>query len=95
MKMPSGTLVREFVAPNGKVFGVAWQGPWLPDFRQLLGDYFEPVMQAPRADRHTRGPLTVRNAGVVFHSAGHMRSFSGRAYVPELLPAGLDLGVIQ
>ncbi|MGE8332021.1 MAG: DUF2844 domain-containing protein, partial [Paraburkholderia nemoris] len=27
MTMPSGTLVREYVARNGIVFGVAWEGP--------------------------------------------------------------------
>lgn len=95
MKMPSGTLVREFVSAEGKVFGVAWEGPFLPDFRQILGDYFAPVMQTPRTDRHSRGPLVVNNSGVIFHSAGHMRSFSGRAYVPGLLPKGVDTGVIQ
>src|SRR5215471_20618049 len=51
LKTPTGTVVREYVSPAGKVFGVAWQGPFLPDFRQLLGDYFEPVMQAPRDRR--------------------------------------------
>jgi hypothetical protein len=94
IKVPSGTVVREFVSPAGKVFGVAWQGPWLPDLRQLLGDYFEPVLQAPRI-RHGRGPLVLNQGGVVFHSTGHMRSFSGRAYLPEILPQGFDPALIQ
>ena len=36
----SGTVVREFISPAGKVFGVAWEGPWLPDLREMLGMYF-------------------------------------------------------
>lgn len=95
LKTPAGTVVREFVSPSGKVFGVAWQGPWLPDFRQILGDYFDPVMQAPRDRRQGRGPLVVNQPGVVFQSAGHMRSFFGRAYVPNMLPQGVSADVVQ
>ena len=95
LKTPTGTVVREYVSSAGKVFGVAWQGPWLPDFRQILGDYFEPVMQAPRDRRQGRGPLVVRQPHVVFQSAGHMRSFFGRAYVPDLLPKGVSADVVQ
>src|ERR1700761_911288 len=40
----AGTVVREYVASTGtstgKVFAVAWQGPYKPDMRQLLGTYF-------------------------------------------------------
>ncbi len=95
LKTPTGTTVREYVSPAGKVFGVAWQGPWLPDFRQILGDYFEPIMQAPRNQRQGRGPLVVKQPNVVFQSAGHMRSFFGRAYVPDLVPQGVSPDVIQ
>ncbi len=95
LKTPSGTTVREYVSPAGKVFGVAWQGPWLPDFRQILGDYFDPIMQAPRNQRQGRGPLVVRQPGVVFQSAGHMRSFFGRAYVPDLVPQGVSPNAVQ
>src|SRR5258708_30088321 len=30
----AGTLVREYVSPERKLFGLAWQGSWLPDMRQ-------------------------------------------------------------
>src|SRR2546427_10377414 len=32
-----GTLIREYVTPAGKVFGVSWTGPVIPDLSQLLG----------------------------------------------------------
>lgn len=92
---PTGTVVREYVSPAGKVFGVAWRGPYLPDFRQLLGDYFAPVMQAPRNQRQGRGPMQVKQPNVVFQSGGHMRSFFGRAYVPDMLPQGVSPDAIQ
>jgi uncharacterized protein DUF2844 len=95
LTMPTGTVVREYVSPAGKVFGVAWRGPYLPDFRQLLGDYFAPVMQTPRNQRQGRGPLEVRQPNVVFQSGGHMRAFFGRAYVPDMLPKGVSADVVQ
>jgi hypothetical protein len=95
LTMPTGTVVREYVSPAGKVFGVAWRGPYLPDFRQLLGDYFAPVMQTPRNQRQGRGPLEVRQPNVVFQSGGHMRAFFGRAYVPGMLPKGVSADVVQ
>src|SRR5258708_33505564 len=42
----TGTVVREYVSADGKVFALAWQGPWLPDMRQILGGYFEQYAQA-------------------------------------------------
>jgi hypothetical protein len=95
LKTATGTVVREYVSPSGKVFGVAWQGPWLPNFRQILGDYFEPIMKSPRDQRQGRGPLVVRQPSVVFQSAGHMRSFFGRAYVPDMVPKGVSTDVVQ
>src|ERR1700680_2875236 len=35
-----GTLIREYVSFDGKVFGVSWKGPTLPDLSQLLGSNF-------------------------------------------------------
>src|SRR5262249_55834765 len=43
-----GIVVRESVSPAGKVFAVAWQGPWPPDLRQVLGGYFDQYVQATR-----------------------------------------------
>ena len=47
---PTGIVVREYVSASGKVFAVAWHGPWPPDMRQILpncpsksGGIFEPV----------------------------------------------------
>ena len=34
-----GTVIREYVTPAGKVFGVSWTGPTIPDLSQLLGTY--------------------------------------------------------
>jgi hypothetical protein len=82
----SNMTVREYVSA-GKVFGVVWQGAGHPDMRQLLGSYFEQYERAIQNKRPGRGPLTVQQPGLVVQSAGHARSFVGRAYVPDMLPS--------
>ncbi|HEY6338972.1 MAG TPA: DUF2844 domain-containing protein [Candidatus Sulfotelmatobacter sp.] len=92
IKSPTGTIVREYVSASGKVFAVAWQGPWLPDMRQILATYFEPYQKAVQAQgnsRAARRPLMIEQPGLVVESGGHMRSFAGRAYIPDMLPEGV------
>jgi Protein of unknown function (DUF2844) len=94
----SGTVVREYVSANGKVFAVAWQGPWRPDLRQLLGSYFDRYLQAAKARtdaRAARSPLHIEQPGLVVHSEGHVRAFVGRAYIPELLPSDIKVEAIR
>jgi len=93
MTASTGTVVREYVSPAGRVFGVTWRGPFIPDMQQLLGSYFEPYVQAAKAQRDRRvgrAPLNIQEPGLVVQTAGHMRSYSGRAYDPGLLPAGVS-----
>jgi hypothetical protein len=88
----AGAVVREYVSSSGKVFGVAWQGPWPPDMRQLLGSYFDQYMQAANAQSGLpkgRRPVMIDQPGLVVQVGGHPRSFIGRAYAPEMLPAGV------
>src|SRR5271169_3008539 len=86
----TGIAVKEYVSPAGKVFAVTWQGPFHPDLRQLLGMYFDQFSQAEQAQRaQRRGPVLIQQAGLVVQISGHMRSFWGRAYVPQMLPPGV------
>jgi hypothetical protein len=94
IQLPTGTKVREYVSPAGKVFGVAWEGPFLPNMQQVLGAYFEQLARA-QSNRRGRGPLVVQLPGLVFFSGGHMRAFAGQAYVPDLVPQGVTAQAIQ
>ena len=76
------------VKESGKVFAVSWQGPWLPNLQQLLGPYFADYTSVQN-QRHSRGPLLIHQSNLVVQSSGHMRSFVGRAYVPDMLPQGV------
>lgn len=88
----TGVAVREYVSPAGKVFAVTWQGQFPPDLRQLLGTYFDQyaqAVQAQRAHRRGHGPLLIQQPGLVIQMAGHMRSYFGKVYVPQMVPAGV------
>jgi hypothetical protein len=98
LQSPAGVTIREYYAPGGTVFGVAWEGPWPPDMRQLLGSYFEQFQranEAARGTRKTRGVLVVNDGGLVVRISGHARAFSGFAYAPGLLPQGVQPDVIR
>ena len=56
IRVPTGEVVREFVSPDGSVFGVAREGQFKPDLQQVLGSYFETMKQAVSAQqRHGHG----------------------------------------
>ncbi len=94
--LPSGTRVRQYVSAAGVVFGVAWSGPFMPDLRQLLGPSFA-TMVARQAGQTNAGHrhFSVHEPGLVIKSAGHPRSFTGRAYLPAAVPAGVNVQEIQ
>ena len=92
--LPSGTRVQEFVTPAGLVFAVAWRGPVLPALKALLGDYltiFQRHTDAVRQAGLRGGPVNLVQEGLVMRSSGRMGDFSGHAYVPTLVPAGVNI----
>jgi hypothetical protein len=99
----SGTVVREFVSPQGAVFGVAWEGQFPPDLQQLLGPYYQQAEQAQAAARQSeaqqprrrRAPIVVETPGLVLYETGHVRSFHGQAYIPQLVPQGIQTSDIR
>ena len=93
IQLPSGTLVREFAGSDGKVFAVAWSGPAVPNLRELLGQYFDNYVTAAKAE-HSGGHhhLQIRESNLVVLAGGHMRAFSGLAYLPQALPSGVSAG---
>jgi hypothetical protein len=95
LQTATGTKIREYVSTPGTVFAVAWDGPALPDFRRLFGDYFSKYTETAAAQRAGHGHLVVRLPELIVESSGHMRAFFGRAYLPKALPPGLALSEIR
>ena len=92
IQTPTGVAVKEYASPVGKVFAVTWKGPFHPDLRQLLGPYYDEYVQAvrtQRTQRSGRGPILIQHPGLVIQVSGHLRSFAGRVYVPQQLPASM------
>jgi len=89
--------IREYVSPSGVVFGIAWNGLTHPDLTQLLGSYsseFQNAMKkTPRTPGHRR--LQVKTDRIVVERWGHMRDLRGRAYIPALIPPGVDVDGIK
>ena len=91
LQSPSGATVREYASPAGKVFAVTWKTSARPDLKQLLGPHFEEFQKAAESQRTPGGhaPLLVHLPNLIVELGGHMRSFTGRAYLPDQIPAGV------
>jgi hypothetical protein len=96
MRGPTVT-VREYVAPSGTVFAVAWAGLTRPPLAPLLGAYHDEYQAAIAGGRtpRGRGPRRVESARIVVETWGHARSLHGRAWVPALVPPGANLDDVR
>lgn len=95
IQMSSGTIVREYVSSDGMIFAVAWEGPSLPDVKDLLGKYFDRYVNAMRGKPPAQRHASLRQADVVIQSYGRMGGFFGQAYLPQSLPQGVTPDVLQ
>lgn len=98
--LESGTVVREFFATaNNQVFAVAWQGPALPDLREILGTYFGRFASGGIAASgvHVTGPAQrgFSASDLVIQSYGHIGNFQGYAYLPSAVPPGVVLANLR
>jgi Protein of unknown function (DUF2844) len=89
--------VREYVSPEGRVFGVTWQGQSTPDMTQLLGTYINNLQTATAAQtkiRPRRG-ISVKTNDFVYSNFCRMRRCTGSAYVPSLIPSNVSVEVLR
>ena len=91
---PTGTQIREYINADGIVFAIAWNGPTLPNLKQLLGNYFQQLSAPTTAHTGLRN-TSIRSSDVVIQSHGHMRAFQGRAFIPALMPSTVQENQIQ
>jgi hypothetical protein len=88
----NGMRVREFLTKAGVVFAVTWNGPVVPDLQRLLGASFDPYIKSLSAlkDRGMHRSLRIATSELVVEAGGHMRAYSGRAYLPRSVPIGVS-----
>jgi hypothetical protein len=91
------TVVREYVSPTGIIFAIAWSGLVHPDLTELLGSYAGEYQEALQQTQRKQGrrQLQVKTNRVVVQKWGHIRDMKGRAYAPDLVPAGVSVDAIK
>ncbi len=87
--------IRQYINNNNVVFGIAWDGPIMPDLSQLLGSYFPNFQTALSNQSNLRNTRQISTGNLVIHQNGHMRHYMGNAWDPSLLPAGVTGREIQ
>jgi len=98
VRIPTGTIVREYVSPLGVVFAVAWQGPLVPEFQQFLGASFQEytdALHSQKSPSFSRRPVFVRLKDFVLENSGHLGAFYGRAYLPHAVPQGVEVAELH
>ena len=75
------------------MFAITWHGPAVPDLRAVFGAYFAQLASHVSSGSHH----SMRFAGhdFVARSMGHGRSHSGRAWVPSIVPSGLNIDALE
>jgi hypothetical protein len=93
----AGGRLSEYVTRGGVVFAVSWSGPAPPDLTQLLGPYFAEYAAGLTSLDHPGSKRSVRvvTPTLIVESSGHLRAYTGRAYLPALVPAGVALANIR
>jgi hypothetical protein len=96
------TRIREYASSEGTIFAVTWRGLGHPDLTPYLGQYYSEYEAANRnaaAGKMRRtsrvSHSSVRTGSLVVNRSGHLRSARGIAYVPALLPKGVEPSELQ
>jgi Protein of unknown function (DUF2844) len=90
--------VRQYVSSAGQVYAVSWDGPAMPDVSVLLGTWFDRYRQdASAALANSTGlhSSRVTTSDLMVETAVRLRDFSGRAWLPDALPAGVAAADIE
>lgn len=90
--------VRQYLAQSGQVYAVSWDGPAMPDVTALLGTWFDRYQQGASAALPNANGLhssRVSDSNLVVENAVRLRNFSGRAWLPDALPAGVTAADIE
>jgi hypothetical protein len=104
--LANGTVVREYLNVDGTVFAAVFSGQFLTDLQSLIGSSAFTQYADARAAAHAaetesgiqrgRGsPVNVQASNLVVQITGHPGAFFGRAWIPTLLPSGMNTSDIK
>ena len=101
LDMPDGTQVREYFSLRSGVFAIGWTNGH-PNMRLVLGVYYDRLVQAmearyaPGAPHHGRNnPIRYDDPDFVYFAQVAISRFTGRAYLPQAVPQGVDIADVR
>lgn len=88
-----GVHIREYASGNGSIYAISWNGYRNPDLKVLLGSHYaEYVQTRDKQVFRGHGPRLFKMEKMIVELSGHMRAFTGKAYLPAAVPRGLRPG---
>jgi hypothetical protein len=97
--LADGSGIKEYVNAAGQVFAVSWRTRLKPNLQVLLGVHYAALsgaaLEQPSGVSSLKRPQSVRLSNLVVHQAGRVNAFAGVAYVPALVPSGVDADALR
>jgi hypothetical protein len=92
----TGTVINEYTDNNGVIFAITWEGPVPPNLEELLGEHFTAYKDPKNVvAHHSHSNLAVSDGNLIVQVKGHMRAFTGIAYLKNAIPQGVNVSQIQ
>ncbi|HEY8973293.1 MAG TPA: DUF2844 domain-containing protein [Burkholderiaceae bacterium] len=92
--LADGSAVREYVAPSGIVFAVAWSTRLKPRLETLLGSHapaYAAAASAALARPGVRHGVSLSSGDLVVQASAHLNAHAGLAYLKSLVPDGVRI----
>lgn len=89
-----GSVIREYLTPSGIVYAVTWQTHFRPDLGALFGQHAASYMASAKEAMKTPGikrNVALQSKNLIVHATSHFNIFIGQAYVPSLVPSGVNV----
>ena len=98
LTLADGSAIREFVAPDGIVFAVAWSTRLKPRLDQLLGAQaarYAAAASAAMAAPGVRHAVSLSSADLVVQASAHLNAHTGLAYLRSRVPEGVRIDELR
>ena len=90
LRTANGVQVLEFAGRDGQVFAVSFSGPAMPDLKVLLGNRYSEYAAAVHPSPSTHKIYTHTSGTLELSIVKLPRGFTGSAFVPGAVPAGVN-----
>lgn len=86
--------LEQYATSTGTVFAVAWRGAGMPDLQAVFGAYFTQFTNLRQHSPASRHLLSIEDPSLMVDIHGPNGDIIGRAWVPALVPAGVDVNTV-